>query len=86
MAGEAQSERTARLEEQQKHMLSLLEKIEITVSKIEAAQAKDIADLAALQNQGRGLLIAVGLFGMAFGALIVAKLGAWFMALMGAFK
>lgn len=86
MTGNTSGERMARIEEQQKHEMALLIEIKATLAEIKAAQDKDIANLAALENRGRGFLLAAGLFGSALGAVITAKLGAWFMSIAGALR
>jgi len=61
---------------------AILERVEQRTARIEEAQNKDIADLAALKNRGAGILI-----GVAIAAGVVgAKLAAILAAITAAFK
>ena len=75
MSGGTPAEKLGRIE-------AILERVELRTARIEEAQNKDIADLAALKNRGTGILI-----GVAIAAGVVgAKLAAILAAITAAFK
>ncbi|WEK43653.1 MAG: hypothetical protein P0Y64_02125 [Candidatus Sphingomonas colombiensis] len=80
------AERQAVLETKLDHLISAVAALTAEIEALKADVRADQAELAAIKNRGKGILIGVSLAATAMGAAVSSKIGAVLDVIAGVFK